>query len=162
MLLDASQVLPDVSNCVSYGLLLHSAFPNSLLDTQPCASPKFYPHVWQPCVVDEIRGNCIMATKAFFELFKLPVLPLQKSVLVVFCFCLLLAISIENWPSCMLQWTILSKQRNYEVVEEILRISLLGEIWHKSSTWKTILMEDKVSLIWKIETKPTQQEWYEL
>jgi hypothetical protein len=90
------------------------------------------------------------------------VLPLQKSVLVVFCFCLLLAISIENWPSCMLQWTILSKQRNYEVVEEILRISLLGEIWHKSSTWKTILMEDKVSLIWKIETKPTQQEWSEL
>ncbi len=162
MLLDASQVLPDVSNCVSYGLLLHSAFPNSLLDTQPCASPKLYPHVWQPCVVDEIRGNCIMATKAFFELFKLPVLPLQKSVLVVFCFCLLLAISIENWPSYMLQWTILSKQRNYEVVEEILRISLLGEIWHKSSTWKTILMEDKVSLIWKIETKPTQQEWYEL
>lgn len=160
MLLDASQVLPDVSNCVSYGLLLHSAFPNSLLDTQPCASPKFYPHVWQPCVVDEIRGNCIIATKAFFELFKLPVLPLQKSVLVVFCFCLLLAISIENWPSYMLQWPILSKQRNYEVVEEILRISLLGEIWHKSSTWKTILMEDKVSLIWKIETKPTQQEWY--
>ncbi len=52
----------------------------------------------------------------------------------------------------MLQWTILSKQRNYEVVEEKLRISLLGEIWHKSSSWMTILMEVKVSSIWKIET----------